>query len=242
MPNEIVSTMVIRDQVAADIRRGATGREISSAQADLFDEIKAWLHSDAADWNQHPLTDRFRNELVIHKLPQVSCSFQRAFRMQWVEGTPNCSRMGAPDQRITQAGRYNEPKDPVLYLSLEHCGALREMQNTEKPSGASLWVQEYKLPLDQLSVVDIRAKTVDDWLGTVFDYCEIHERTIDPRNPYSFSRRIAALVKQAGYDCMFIPGVRGDPEGRYTNAIVFTLGPHHGRVWQVGKPEEVSRR
>jgi len=224
---------------SADLNRGATGREISSAHADLGDEIDAWLHSDTADWDQHPLTGRFRNELVTHKLSQVSCSFQRAFRMQWVEKPPNCSRMGAPDKSITQAGRYNEPEDPVLYLSLECCGALREMQNTEAPSGTALWVQEYELPLDQLSVVDIRAKAVDDWLGTIFDRCETRERTIDPSNPYPCSRRIAALVKQAGYDCMLIPGVRGDPDGQYTNAVVFTLGLHRGHDWQVGKPKEV---
>lgn len=229
----------IHDEVLADIIRGATGRGISSAQLDLFGEIKAWLHSDAADWDQHPLTGHFRNQLVTRELPRVSCSFQPAFRMQWVKGTPNHSRMGAPDQSITQAGRYNEPKDPVLYLSLEYCGALREMQNTEKPSGAALWVQEYKLPPGQLSVMDIRANAVDDWLGTVFDYCETDERTIDPSNPYPCSRRIAALVKQAGYDCMLIPGVRGDPDGRYTNAVIFKVGLHRGRDWQVGEPKEV---
>lgn len=225
----------------ADINRGATGREISSDQADLFDEIMAWLRSSGPNWEKHSLTGQFRNELATRKLPRASCSFQQAFRMRWVEGTPTRVRMGAPEADITPAGRYNEVGCPALYLSLEYHGALREMENAQASSWEALWVQKYSIPLNQLSVVDIRANGVDDWIGMVFDCCETTERIVDPKDPYPCSRRIASLVKQAGYDCMLIPGVRGDQNTRYTNAVVFELGTHRGWDWQVGDPERAQR-
>ncbi len=161
--------------------------------------------------------------------------------MQWVEGVPARDRMGAPDENNASAGRYNDESRPVLYLSLEYDGALQEMKRAEAPSRKTLWVQKYSLPLGQLSVLDVRASGGDDWLWKAFDYCETTERSSDLSSPYPCSRRIAGLVRQAGYDCILIPGVRGDPSFRYTNVVVFNFGLHRGCDWQVGKPEEVRR-
>ncbi len=227
------------DQVEADIRRGSTGREIPSAQADLVGEIKSWLCSDLAVWTNHPLSSKFLKEINTRELQQSSCSSLEAFRMQWVEGTPTCERMGAPEPGQTPAGRYNEKGCPALYLSLEYDGARREIKNFGASPREALWVQKYNLPLKKLSVVDVRVQGDVDWFGTVFDYCETAERANNSSSPYPCSRRIAALVRQAGYDCMLIPGVRGDRDGRYTNAVVFNFGSHRGCDWQMGNPEQV---
>jgi RES domain-containing protein len=225
-----------------DIKRGATDRDISSAQADLTDDIKSWLLSDEVGWHKHPLTDQFLSALARYEnrdLRQLPCGPQDAFRMQWVVGKPTATRMGAPEESQAPAGRYNEQHVPVLYLCLQYQGAIREMERPNSQSREALWLQKYRLPLDELSVLDVRATGGDNWVRTVFDYCETSERERDSDKPYPCSRRIAGLVKRAGYNCMLVPGVRGDPTFHYTNAIVFQFGLHRGCKWQVGSPEPV---
>lgn len=230
-------SVVIGDLVSADIRRGATGRYIRSHDLDSGPKLEAWLDTSLAQFDAHPLTRSFRNDLALCRT-EFPPSGQLAFRVQAVcladEGRPDAMRLAAPPPARASCGRYNEARAPALYLSECECGAVSELR-CRAADQVLFWAMRYCIPPCG-PIADIRPHAAGaDWIAAVFDLCETVERDAD--RTYPRSRRLAALVRGAGFDGLMVPGVRGDPAriANHWNLVVFD--PEEcGVRWQVGDP------
>jgi RES domain-containing protein len=201
-----------------------------SGLLDEWPQIEAWLELPDAEWLADPSTHCFKNALNTGREYDSRLELT-AYRLQWVTGIPDRMRMAAPEK--PSVGRYNNEGQPVLYTSLDATGAFFEMQAGGPSEYHRLWLQEYRIPVTGMRILDARpAATENDIVDLAFDYCETTERV----HPYYGSRRIASLVRALGFDGILVPGVRGGRECRYTNFVVFNLGQHRGFDWQIGEP------
>lgn len=128
---------------------------------------------------------------------------------------------------------------PALYLSECECGAVSELR---RRAGDQMlfWAMRYCIP-PRGPIADIRPHAAGaEWVAAAFDLCETVERDAD--QAYSRSRRLAALVRGAGFVGLMVPGVRGDPAriANYWNLVAFDP-QERGMRWQVGDPYCLGR-
>jgi hypothetical protein len=137
--------------------------------------------------------------------------------------------MGPPPPNAAPAGRYNEAGRPALYLTDRPEAAALEARGD-----GHLFVQLFIVPAKELQILDAVPVERPGFVDSVFDAAE--ECGLDGRSgpsDLSFPRLVARLARQAGYDGMRVPGVRGSIELRYTNLVVFDPMPHWER-WATG--------
>lgn len=175
---------------------------------------------------QHPAAEEFKTFM-----PDAMCLAESDdlvfFRGRCVDGpAPTADQMGPPPLEFARSeGRYHKPGEAVLYLSDSEDGVRRELANWQ--SDGAQYLQRFRLPLGALRIADFSSAVVpsDHFVAQVFSKAE--ECKIAGRGPdsYLFSQTVAALVKEAGFDGMRIPGVRGEPGAHYNNVVVFQPHP-----------------
>jgi hypothetical protein len=120
-------------------------------------------------------------------------------------------------------GRYNRKGEAVLYLCTSCEGVSAE--KGAPPEGEALWVQEYRLPLEQQNIVDASHLPADSFAATVFWVAESQRDRNLEDGKLRLSHTVAELVT-AEYDGMYVPGVRGDRKLSYSNLVVFRPATH----------------
>jgi hypothetical protein len=215
------------DQVGCSLTRGATGRTTNyeSPEHHLQEAfVKKWVEAENKEaLLSHPTADKFRlmisKALVINGTTLVC--YRGSYRRPDMFPRPLPHHFGPPPPELTEAGRYNIDRKPVLYLCTTDYGVVYEKQEDNNPI-KNLFCQEYILDLSVLRLADFADPNLDNFIRIVFDYAEYGLRggNID-KSDYLFSQVIAAIVEQCGFSGMSTPGVRGIPERRYQNIIIF---------------------
>jgi hypothetical protein len=140
---------------------------------------------------------------------------------------------GPPEPDEARLGRYNEARQPALYLSTSVDGVTRELADRRKKE---LWVREFDIPLRELRVVDLTRLSVDSFEAAVLFLSE-RDRGLDKTGAeFRFSRLVAKIVADR-FDGMLVPGVRGDSEVIYSNLVLFRPGDAW-REWQASPPRQ----
>jgi RES domain len=207
------------------VTRGHTGRTIR-AGAD-YELAREW--GDAGDITtlvSHHGADRFRAELrKLLKSAPAEGDDLTCFRGRPDDPTINSWRNMGPPPSSSKGGRYNAPGVVALYLCDSRDGVLREL--TPRPE-TRVFIQEYRVPT--LRLADFSSVHLTDFVQAVFDIAEsccVMGR-IGPSN-YDFSRVVGQLIREAGFEGMIGPGVRGDKSFQYRNVVAFDLRDE----WQV---------
>jgi RES domain len=189
-----------------------TGREISADAEHAL--AAAWSACTThAELTNHNGCSRFRT--AIHAAPILSVAMD-CFRGRVLDpgDVPSSSSMGPPPANRARAGRYNADGESVLYLSDSKDGVLRECPD----DGRHLWIQEFSLPVGT-RIVDTSVSTDGKFVNQVFWFTELaedHERMPGP----TFSQFVAQIVAERS-DGMLVRGVRGEPNLRYCNIVMF---------------------
>jgi len=120
-----------------------------------------------------------------------------------------------------------------LYLATSASGVVRELCSELPP--VDLYCQNYRLPLGVLRVVDFSSPDLENFVHIAFDYAEygLGSGGINDRE-YGFSQVLAEIVEAAGYEGMIVPGVRGTPDDRYCNVVLFSA--ESWKEWVEGEP------
>ena len=201
----------------AVVERGHTGRCSASDQLDKLAQV----------WCEHPEESHEGAQLFVKMLNSfprmhngpVVCFRGRRGDNKKIIGWEN---MGPPLNGSKKGGRYDEPGSIVLYVCSRKNAVARE-----KPDNGILWIQEYALPTDTLTILDARPtqNRQAGFIDSVFDLTEsscLEGRK--GRTDFKFSQLIARLVARAGFDGFNVPGVRGERGFWYSNIVIFKPG------------------
>jgi len=215
------------DQVGCSVTRGATGRttnfETSEHQLQEACVIQ-WAKAENKDaFLSHPAAAKFRS--IISETPVINGTtllcYRGCYRRSDMLPRPLPHHFGPPPPERTEAGRYNNTGEPVLYLCTAAYGVAYEKQEDSKPI-KDLFCQEYILDISSLRLADFAHPNLDNFIQIVFEYAEYGMRggNID-KSDYIFSQIVGAIVKQCGFSGMSVPGVRGTRAHRYQNIVIF---------------------
>jgi hypothetical protein len=201
------------------VNRGHTGRStpvgLDYRQAEEWSKVA--LELDALP--SHPAAERFRAKLRSVSQYVGSTTFVRGRRD---DGSINGWRdMGPPPRGAAQGSRYAAPGIIVLYLCDSTEGVIKELP---VPAGRGLFFQDYELATS-IRLADFTDPQLSEFLKAVFDMAE--NSMVDGRvGPigYGFSQVVAEIVREAGFEGMIVPGVRGHKDLRYRNVVVFEPG------------------
>jgi len=197
------------------ITRCHTGRSIP-AGAD-YELAQEWAGVGPRDGLlSHPAAARFRRELA--STPAVAGTDLLCFRGRREDPITSWRDMGPPD-RQEQGNRYNPPGTVALYTSDSVDGVFRELA---AKGGTKVFLQDYESPSDVLRLADFSSVSLTDFMKAVFDMAESSsvEGRVGPSG-YAFCQVVGQLVREAGFEGMVVPGVRGDPGFQYRNIVVF---------------------
>lgn len=217
----------LSDQVGCSLTRGATGRTTNyeSPEHHLQEElVKKWAGAENKEaLLSHPTANKFGS--MISETPVINGTtlvcYRGSYRRPDMFPRPLQHHFGPPPLELTEAGRYNIAGEPVLYLCTTNYGVAYEKQEDSNPI-RDLFCQEYILDLSVLRLADFADPKLDNFIQIVFDYAEngIRGGNID-KSEYLFSQVVAATVEKKGFSGMLVPGVRGTPEHRYQNVVIF---------------------
>jgi hypothetical protein len=214
-------------QVGCSVNRAATGRTINyeTPEHNLQEElVKQWVNAENRDaLLSHPVAIKFRS--FVSETPVVDGNallcYRGCYKRSDMHPCPLPIHFGPPPPAATDSGRYNNTVGTVLYLCTSSYGVAYEKQEDKKPI-KDLFCQEYILDLSILRLADFSHHSLDNFIQIVFDYAEYGMRRggID-KDDYTFSQIVSDIVNQCGFSGMSVPGVRGTPERRYQNIIIF---------------------
>jgi len=229
MPKRNEKTFVERLGIGASVGevlgRGHTGRRIHVG--DDYRLAEAWSGlADRRDLLAHSAANRFREEVAA--VPPLHDIELRCVRGRLDNGAVRgWEDMGPP--QTPHENRYNSPSQTVLYLCDSRLGVNMELC----PEGrCRLLLQEYILPLISLKLADFSNPDLSEFVDAAFDMAESSRVSGRAgRADFLFSQLLADLVREAGFHGMLVPGVRGDPERRYLNVVVFD--PPTSRDWRL---------
>jgi hypothetical protein len=217
----------LSDQLGCSLTRGATGRTTNYESPEHHRQealIKQWAEAENRKaFLMHPTAKKFGS--IISEAPVINGTtlvcYRGCYRRPDMLPHPLPHHFGPPPPEHTDAGRYNIAGKPVLYLCTTKYGAAYEKQE-DSNSIKDLFCQEYLLHLAVLRLADFADPILDNFIQIVFDYAEygIRDGKIN-KDEYLFSQEIAAIVGEKGFSGMLVPGVRGTPERRYQNIIIF---------------------
>jgi hypothetical protein len=217
----------------ASVTNGHTGRTVT---CDLeYGQVREWACLPSDKIPLHPFAERVRaaipNAQCVKDNELLCCRGQSLKR----DSRPTSDRLGPPPVgRPCPENRYNRADEGVLYCCTSEGGVAREVTIG---AGNELYLQAYKIPLQQLRIADFTDAALDPLLNGVFEIAE--SCMVEGRGPdsYDFSQFVAELVA-GSFDGMMVPGVRGDRALRYSSVVIFRPHPRW-REWVIGEPEVV---
>ena len=217
----------LSDQVGCSLTRGATGRTTNYECTEHHLQetlVKKWAEAENKEvLLSHPTADKFGS--MITETPVINGTtlvcYRGSYRRPDMLPRPLPHHFGPPPPELTETGRYNIAGEPVLYLCTKNYGVAYEKREDSNPI-RDLFCQEYMLDLSVLRLADFADRKLDNFIQIVFDYAEsgMGDGNID-KSEYLFSQVVAAIVEQKGFSGMLVPGVRGTPEHRYQNVVIF---------------------
>jgi hypothetical protein len=189
-----------------------TGRSIDVEGA--YPEAKKWLEDYETSSGERPELERqLLQSLGLAVAPTLEGPF---FRGRFFSSPPNSFQdFGPPPPDRARRGRYNTEGVPVLYLCSSVNGVVRELGTS--PPGCKLWIQRFQI-LPELRIADARELAIDSLAAAVFWLIESgRDRSLSPPR---LGERVGQLIG-AEYDGLIAPGVRGEPNELYWNAVIF---------------------
>lgn len=206
-------------ETLVSITRAKTARCIkysNEIEHDASRKVEDWFQCVSAnEFRSHPSANMFRKKIEL--LPNVIISIP-AFRGRRFDKKDfyNKLEFGPPPLKYAKSNRYSTEFEPALYLSDSTYGVhaeLKESIDTEP----FLFCQKYHINSSAIDIVDLSSRTLSPLVSQAFDKSELN---ID-QGSYWKSHIIAELVKQAGFNGMIVPGVRGTQNNHYRNIIIF---------------------
>ena len=199
------------------VNRGHTGR--STPVGVDYRLVEEWSKAGSREQlMSHQAANRFRTEL--NSVATVGGGSVECVRGRLDDGTIASWRdMGPPPPSCAVGGRYAPSGAVVLYLCDSAPAVFRELSPADN---GRVFLQEYVLRTDSLRLADFTPARLDEFVKAVFDVAENSslEGRVGPVG-YTFSQVVGDLVRQAGFDGMVVPGVRGAPHFQYRNVVVF---------------------
>ncbi len=209
--------MTIRYELRGSPTRGILGATYTGRSIDVeggYPVAKEWLENYETSSGQRPELER----QLIESLGLAAASTFEApvFRGRFFRKPPGSfHKFGPPPPHRAKRGRYNAQGVPALYLCSSVNGVMRE-RATPKP-GCRLWIQRFQI-LPELRMADARELAIDSLAAAVFWLIESgRDRSLLPPR---LGERVCQLIG-TDYDGLIVPGVRGEPNELYWNAVVF---------------------
>ena len=221
-------------EVGRKIGKHRTGRWISDDDDRKLAQEWSGLGSKL-ELLSHAAADRFRAELASklraagNNLPCVR-GRTREQKGREINGWRD---MGPEDPPVHE-NWYNEIGVVALYLCDCERGVHREVKQRSDPR---VYLQEYDIPLDKLRLADFSSAHLDNFTRAVFEAAEdcCIESYAGPSD-YRFSQVVGQLVREANYDGMLVPSVRGDQDFRFRNVVIFD----EDRQWHAWSRKEAG--
>lgn len=216
--------------------RGVLGATYTGRSIDVegrYPEAKKWVDDYENSQEEHPQLER---ELLESLVPAVAGTFEvPLFRGRFLN-SPSASfqDFGPPPPDRAKRGRYNAEGLPALYLCSSVKGVVRELGSP--PAGCKLWIQRFQIR-PELRMADARELTIDSFAAALFWLIESgRDRST---HPPLLGQRVGRLIA-AAFDGLLVPGVRGEPNELYWNAVVFRPGDRWLRLVDRSVQPEVS--
>lgn len=217
------------DEIIDNVERYSTSRKLNFS-AEIYAEVSTWFQeTEVEKFKTHKVADKFKSaleNLTPIDLNSLVCNF---YRGRWLKSkvTPNFNDFGPPPcSCLAKNGRYNMNGQPVLYLSSSIDGVHFECASSCKKCSTPLSSSELRcVSLDMsgsgLKIVNLIEN--NSLLNIALDFCELIKECnkCDNINHYIKSQIISSFVKNAGYDGMLTPGVRGNGTIKYNNLVIF---------------------
>ncbi|MDP1978711.1 RES family NAD+ phosphorylase [Undibacterium sp.] len=218
------------DKLESSVTRGSTGRTtnfLSKEHHAEEREVLEWLESpDLGSLLVHSAVATFEN--LIRSTEVIAEPTFTAYRGRHFSNhqhpSPTFDEFGPPPADKAPAGRYNPQGSPVLYLATTRKGVAAEFANDETADRV-LYCLDYVVITAGLKIANFACAGLSNFVQIAFDYAEHADESIatDKRN-YLFSQTLAHIVAKAGFSAMLVPGIRGSPENRYSNLVIFSPG------------------
>ena len=226
-----------RYELRGSSARGIRGATYTGRSIDVegrYPEAKNWLENYEASQGELSQLER---ELLESLGLAVAAAFEAPlFRGRFLSSPPGSFQdFGPPPPDRARQGRYNAEGVPALYLCSSVNGVMRELG--PPPPGCRLWIQRFRI-LPELRMADARQLTIDSLAAAVFWLIESGRDRSSP--PPRLGQRVGQIIG-ADFDGLVVPGVRGEPNELYWNAVVFRPGCRWLRLVDNSvQPEEVS--
>jgi RES domain len=189
-----------------------TGRSIDVEGR--YPDAKKWVESYEASQEGH--LDLERELLESLRLTVIDTFEATLFRGRFLSSPPHPFReFGPPPFDLAKRGRYSAERVPALYLCSSKTGVIRELG--APPEGFKCWIQRFRISAG-LRMVHARDLATDSLAAAVLWLIESgRDRLSDPPK---LGQRLGELIGK-DYDGLIVPGVRGEPNELYWNAVVF---------------------
>jgi hypothetical protein len=208
-----------------------TGRWIDAEGR--YSEAKDWVEGYEAS---QAIVANLEEELLRSLVPAESLAFELPlFRGRFLSDPPGSFHdFGPPPSDRATRGRYSAKGVPALYLCSSVGGVVRELGSP--PANCRLWVQRFRIQPD-VRMADARQLAVDSFAAAVFWLIESgRDFGAAPR----LGQRIGEVIATE-FDGLIVPGVRGEPNQLYWNAVILRPGDRWRQfVDQSAGPEEAS--
>lgn len=198
------------------VTRGHTGRSVPVGKD--YRLVEQWSKAESKEQiESHPACDRFRAE--VNSVRALTGDALHCIRGRIDDGTIVDWRQMGPPTSCGQGSRYAASGVGVLYLCDSIGGVHRELNPGE---GTKIFLQEYMLRSSGLRLGDLAASDLTEFVKAVFDVAENSavEGRVGPTT-FLFTQVVARIVREAGFDGMVVPGVRGTTDFKYRNVVVF---------------------
>jgi len=217
--------------------RGILGATYTGRSIDVegrYPEAKKWVESYETSHEEH---SELEGELLQSLGLAATSTFEAPlFRGRFLSNSPGSFQdFGPPPPDRARRGRYSAEGVPALYLCSSITGVVRELG--PPPVGYRLWIQRFQI-LPELRMADARQLAIDSLAAAVFWLIESgRDRSLAPPQ---LGQRLGQLIG-AEYDGLIVPGVRGEPNELYWNAVIFRPDNRwHGLADRSVQPEEAS--
>lgn len=209
-----------------------TGRSIDVEGR--YPELKSWVEKYEASQEELPQLER---ELLQSLAPaEAKALAVPLFRGRFLTSPPGSFRdFGPPPSDRAPRGRYGAPGVPPLYLCSSEEGVARE--SGHPPPGCTLWIQRFRIR-PEFRMADARELAIDSLAAAMFWVVESGREHASP--PPMLGQRVGQIIAVT-FDGLIVPGVRGEPNELYWNAVVF----HPSDRWlqlvdKTARPKEAS--
>jgi len=213
--NYILRAEPERYELRGSHARGILGATYTGRSIDVeggYPVAKEWIENYETSPGERPELER----QLLQSLGLAAASTFEApvFRGRFFSNPPGSFQDFGPPPPASR-GRYNAQGVPALYLCSSVNGVIRELG--PPPPGCRLWIQRFQI-LPELRMADARELAIDSLAAAVFWLIESgRDRSLSPPR---LGERVGQLIGTE-YDGLIVPGVRGEPNELYWNAVVF---------------------